>query len=86
MLFKIARRNFVAGGTFNASHSIGLYQSKMENTTEPKEIMIPVPFGHIAGKLRKIKYSCNLAINVNLRSQLLVNGLSLVTVVYSENA
>lgn len=51
MLLKAAGRSVATGRKFHTLHCKVLCQSKMESTTNPKEIMIPVPYGHIAGKI-----------------------------------
>lgn len=51
MLLRIAGRNSVVGRTLCASHRMSLCQFRMETTAEPKEIKIPTPSGHIAGKV-----------------------------------
>ncbi|XP_045111576.1 probable serine hydrolase [Portunus trituberculatus] len=51
MLLKVAGRSFVTSRKLNGLHSKVLCQSKMEGTAEPREIRIPVPYGHIAGKI-----------------------------------
>lgn len=54
MLQKTCQSIFLAGRRFYVSSSAP-HELKTEKMAEPKEIKIPVPFGHIAGKSRKYK-------------------------------
>lgn len=49
MLLKASPNILVAAKMLHASQST-LHELIVEKVAEPKEIMIPIPYGHIAGK------------------------------------